>query len=86
LLALFRGHLADALALGAHRIYDQKELRRDFGRVTTFSIRADSYHPSKKLGEQTHYGDQTLALMESIKSRRSASANRADAWFADRPR
>jgi ADP-ribosylglycohydrolase len=67
---LYGSFIADALALGAHWIYDQEELRRDFGRVTEFlDPREDSYHPSKKRGQQTHYGDQALTLMESIKSR-----------------
>ena len=66
---LYGSFIADALALGAHWIYDQEELRRDFGRVTDFlDPREDSYHPSKKRGQQTHYGDQALTLMESIKS------------------
>ena len=67
---LYGSFIADALALGAHWIYDQEELRRDFGRVTDFlDPREDSYHPSKRRGQQTHYGDQALTLMESIKSR-----------------
>jgi ADP-ribosylglycohydrolase len=67
---LYGSFIADALALGAHWIYDQEELRRDFGRVTHFlDPREDSYHPSKKRGQQTHYGDQALTLMESIKLR-----------------
>ena len=67
---LYGSFIADALALGAHWIYDQEELRRDFGRVMDFlDPREDSYHPSKKRGEQTHYGDQALTLLESIKSR-----------------
>ena len=53
---LYGSFIADALALGAHWIYDQEELRRDFGRVTDFlDPREDSYHPSKKRGQQTHY-------------------------------
>lgn len=70
LLYVYGSLIADALALGAHWICDQEELRRDFGRVTDFlDPREDSYHPSKKRGQQTHYGDQALTLMESIKSR-----------------
>ena len=65
---LYGSFVADALALGVH--YKRAELRRDFGRVTDYlDPREESYHPSKKRGEQTHYGDQALTLMESIKSR-----------------
>jgi ADP-ribosylglycohydrolase len=67
---LLYGSLAgDALALGAHWIYDQEALRRDFGRVTDYlDPRAGSYHPGKKRGQQTHYGDQTITLMGSLAS------------------
>ena len=72
---LYGSFIADALALGAHWIYDQEELRRDFGRVTDFlDPREDSYHPSKKRGEQTHYGDQALTLM-------NRSSRAADSTF-----
>lgn len=58
---------ADALALGAHWEYDQGELARKFGRVDRYlAPRPDSYHAGKMAGEQTHLGDQTLVLMESI--------------------
>lgn len=58
---------ADSLALGAHWVYDQEALLKTFGRVT--DLRAplpQSYHPRKRQGEQTHYGDQTLVLLDSL--------------------
>jgi ADP-ribosylglycohydrolase len=65
---LLQGALAaDALALAPHWIYDQEELARTFGRVTELQTPpAESYHVGKGLGAQTHYGDQTLVLMESL--------------------
>ncbi len=67
---LYGSLVADSLALGAHWIYDQEEFRRDFGRVTDcLDPDADSYHPTKKRGQQTHYGDQALTLMASIEAR-----------------
>jgi ADP-ribosylglycohydrolase len=63
-LASFAG---DSLALGPHWIYDVEEIERRFGRVEQFMKPSpDSYHPSKEAGEFTHYGDQTLVLLESI--------------------
>lgn len=59
--------VADSLALGAHWIYDQEALEQKFGRVT--ELRAplpDSYHPRKQAGDQTHYGDQALVLLDSL--------------------
>jgi ADP-ribosylglycohydrolase len=57
----------DSLALGAHWIYDVDEIERRFGRVTTLMKPSlDSYHPTKDAGDFTHYGDQTLVLLESV--------------------
>ncbi len=58
---------ADSLALGPHWIYDIGEIDRKFGRVQgLLKPLAISYHATKDLGEFTHYGDQTLVLLESI--------------------
>jgi ADP-ribosylglycohydrolase len=59
--------LADALALGVHWIYDTKRIDEQFGRVENLrKPPADSFHPTKDRGDFTHYGDQTLVLLESI--------------------
>ena len=58
---------ADSLALGAHWIYDTDTIDQRIGRVDT--LRAplpDSYHAGKQRGQFTHYGDQTLVLLESL--------------------
>lgn len=63
-LASFAG---DALALGAHWIYDIARIEKEFGKVERFcSPQADSYHPGKGKGDFTHYGDQALILLESV--------------------
>jgi ADP-ribosylglycohydrolase len=67
-LASFAG---DALALGAHWIYDTGLISRRFGRVQTYlKPGADSYHPTKEKGAFTHYGDQTLVLLESLAAKK----------------
>jgi ADP-ribosylglycohydrolase len=59
--------VADSLALGAHWIYDTIEIERRFGRVQNLlKPGKGSYHPTKDLGELTHYGDQTLVLLETL--------------------
>ena len=64
---LYGALVADALALGAHWLYDQNEIAGRFGRVAEFLPPArDDYHPGKLRGAQTHYGDQTLVLLESL--------------------
>ncbi|MGD9349459.1 MAG: ADP-ribosylglycohydrolase family protein [Desulfobacterales bacterium] len=58
---------ADALALGVHWIYNTGVIDKKFGRVERFiKPERPTYHPTKDLGEFTHYGDQSLILLESV--------------------
>ena len=58
---------ADSLALGAHWIYNTRVIDKKFGRVEYFiKPERPTYHPTKDRGELTHYGDQTLILLESV--------------------
>ena len=62
--------LGDSLALGVHWIYDTARIQTEFGRVDSLlKPKPDSYHPTKEKGEFTHYGDQTLVLLESVAAR-----------------
>jgi ADP-ribosylglycohydrolase len=66
---LYGALVADSLALGAHWIYEQDEIADKFGRVTELlAASRQDYHPGKDSGAQTHYGDQTLILMESLEA------------------
>jgi ADP-ribosylglycohydrolase len=58
---------ADSLALGVHWIYNTNVIDKKFGRVEHFlKPEHPTYHPTKDKGEFTHYGDQTLVLLESV--------------------
>jgi ADP-ribosylglycohydrolase len=58
---------ADSLALGAHWIYNTRVIDKKFGRVEHFiKPERPTYHPTKDRGEFTHYGDQSLILLESV--------------------
>jgi ADP-ribosylglycohydrolase len=58
---------ADSLALGVHWIYNTNVIDKKWGRVVNYiKPERPTYHPTKNLGEFTHYGDQTLVLLESI--------------------
>jgi ADP-ribosylglycohydrolase len=58
---------ADSLALGAHWIYDTAKIDQQFGRITDLLAPVEgSYHPSKNLGDFTHYGDQSFHLLEHL--------------------
>jgi ADP-ribosylglycohydrolase len=59
--------IGDALALGVHWDYDPMHIEQVHGRVNTFLDPAPgSYHSGKSAGDFTHYGDQTLVLLESV--------------------
>ena len=59
--------LGDSLSLGAHWIYDQEAIKRKIGRVNTLLAPLPaSQHASQQAGAFTHYGDQTLILMQSL--------------------
>ncbi len=62
--------IGDALSLGPHWEYDPKALAARFGRVENYVDPApDGYHAGKKAGDLTHYGDQTLVLLQSVAAR-----------------
>jgi ADP-ribosylglycohydrolase len=57
----------DALSLGVHWIYNTRVIDKKWGRVEAYlKPERPTYHPTKDLGEFTHYGDQTLVLLKSI--------------------
>lgn len=61
---------ADSLALGVHWIYNTNVIDRKVGRVEKLlKPIVKSWHPTKERGEFTHYGDQTLVLLESLARR-----------------
>ena len=68
--AVWGQFVGDAAALGTHWIYDLDELRSKFpGGVIGFETPQEGhYHFGKKAGDQTHYGDGALVLLESIAS------------------
>jgi len=73
---------ADALALGAHWIYDAQQIEARFGRIEGFLAPSPpTYHPTKQRGDLTHYGDQTLLLLQSLSECGSFDAVRfARSW------
>jgi ADP-ribosylglycohydrolase len=59
--------IADALSLGVHWIYNTNVIDKKWGRVEGYiKPERPTYHPTKDLGDFTHYGDQTLVLLESV--------------------
>lgn len=58
--------IADALSLGSHWIYNQDEIAATFASVREYHAPATSYHPGKRGGDFTHYGDQAMILLRSL--------------------
>lgn len=59
--------IADALSLGVHWIYNTNVIDKKWGRVDKYiKPERPTYHPTKDLGDLTHYGDQTLVLLKSV--------------------
>ncbi|SPD76377.1 ADP-ribosylglycohydrolase [uncultured Desulfobacterium sp.] len=59
--------VADSLALGVHWIYDTTRLAAEYGRIEDLlSPKKSPYHANREKGGFTHYGDQTLVLLESV--------------------
>lgn len=78
---LFSAFAADALCLGPHWIYDSAEISRLYSSgLTRYDAPHSKYHPGKRAGDFTHYGDQTLALLRSIATRGGFDA---EGWKAD---
>lgn len=74
--------LGDSLALGVHWIYDANRIAERYGRVGSLLEPAEnSHHAGKQAGEFTHYGDQTLVLLESAASKKDFDlSDFADRW------
>ena len=66
--AVWGQFVGDAAALGTHWIYDLSELAARFpdGIFGFEAPAAGDFHESKKPGDQTHYGDGALVLLESM--------------------
>ena len=58
---------ADALSMGVHWIYNTNVIDKKWGRIDNYlKPERPTYHPTKELGDFTHYGDQTMVLLQSV--------------------
>ena len=73
---------ADALALGVHWVYNTNVIDKKWGQVENYiKPERPTYHPTKDLGDFTHYGDQTMVLLKSVAENSGFSLNHfAKSW------
>jgi len=80
--AVYGALVADAFALGGHWVYDVKEIKEAFASLNGFYDPLTSYHNAKKAGDFTHYGDQSLWLLESLSLEKEFSLSQfASRWL-----
>lgn len=73
--------IGDALSLGSHWVYSQSEIAERAGDIKGYIDPLSEYHPGKKAGDFTHYGDQVLVLLRSIvEAKRFDLGKFAQAW------
>lgn len=75
--------LADAICLGPHWVYDQAQISSQITDAARFHAPISPYHPGKKAGDLTHYGDQVMVLLKHLAESQAVQFNLAayaDAW------
>ncbi len=66
--AIIASFVADALSLGVHWVYNTSDIEKKYGRLEKMvKPELAPYHKSRQKGEFTHYGDQMMVLLESVK-------------------
>jgi ADP-ribosylglycohydrolase len=66
--AILASLISDRYSLGSHWVYDEEELKNLDVNWETLNAPQSLWHRGKKLGDMTHYGDQTLFLVEFLKT------------------
>lgn len=75
--------VADAYSLGAHWVYDEKQLANESIDWNELNTPLAIWHKDKKAGDFTHYGDQAFWLYDFLKDKDSFDVNAfRDYWFS----
>lgn len=74
----------DAYSLGAHWIYDTELIQNASLNLSSCNKPLSDYHPTKKAGDFTHYGDQMLWLLEDlVKEDRFSLIDFGERWYTN---
>ena len=80
--ALWGAFCADAYALGPHWEYNTRNIENASLNWEGYNNPVTKYHGDKKAGDFTHYGDQSMWLLQSIADRSSFdSASFGQIWM-----
>jgi len=75
--------IGDSLALGPHWVYDPAKIAEKLGPCDQLAAPISTYHPGKKAGDQTHYGDQTVLLRDFLNDTKTWDADAfKERWIA----
>jgi len=69
--SILSSFVCDAYSLGAHWVYDEKELKNLPINWESLNAPQSLWHRGKECGDFTHYGDQALFLLEFIKQNKT---------------
>ena len=61
--------VTDAFSLGAHWVYDEKQLRENSLNWNNLNAPLSIWHKGKSVGDFTHYGDQTYWLYKFLEDK-----------------
>lgn len=65
--SILASFIGDSFSLAPHWNYNPSKLARLYGRLVDFvPLPEDTYHKQREMGDFTHYGDQTLWLLQQI--------------------
>ncbi|MFT7003223.1 MAG: ADP-ribosylglycohydrolase [Sulfurimonas sp.] len=76
--------VADAYSLGAHWVYDEEQLKNLPIDWQTLNDAQSIWHKGKLKGDFTHYGDQTLFLLEYMSQHKDFNKNDYYYFWKDR--
>lgn len=75
--------IADALSFGSHWVYDTEKLAENYsGIIKEYTEPMAKFHQGKEAGDLSHYGEQALALLQSISDNQSFNLKQfRDDWI-----